>query len=937
MRRSALTAPIALMIQGLLKQTARSLCCAVLVMSVVTTGAFPAMAQNATAQTATRQFDIPAGALGSALLRFGEQSGLQFSVGSEMTRGKRTAGIKGKFTPEDGLRALLGGTGLTFRFTGPRTVVVEPLPDTGEARVLGPLRVEGADQGSAVSGINGSTDSTATESTGSYTTGALSIASKTPLSIKDTPKTVSVITNQQLADQNITDFTSAMEQATGITVRNGPDNLRQDFYSRGFEVNTFRIDGGGPVTTDWFFVPMLDMAMYDHIEITRGADGLYSGYGNPGGVVNLARKRPLDHQQVLVEAQMGSWNDQRVAADVTGPLGFDGRLRGRLVLSYEDKDFFYDTAHDNHTLAYGILEADITPDLVVRGGFSLTNQRSTPWVDGLPRYRTGESLGLPRSTCLCFQDSYYTMTTKEYFLQADYQINPDWKLNVNLTQLLQNNNTFVGEANGAVDPNTGYGWGVGRWHGYDRNPDVNTFDSSLTGVFDLFGLKQSLAVGANYQEAYSRSIDSYGLSVGRASYYGYRQNIPPGDLADFYGDPLNFDPRAGEYKPYSVGPGDYYDEGQKQYTVYANWSTELWDRLHINLGLRYSAFETHGYQSGFCRSNTRNFCLIYQRDAQGNLVRDEDGELIVIGQIPVGTSFEGYNPPGWDRTSNKDTTFSWPPTWSLAYDLTDNWSVYGSYSDVYVSQANNVDVDHKPLPPVTGFNAEFGTKFMANDGKLNVSFAGYYIKQEGFAALLYDDFDYNDLPGEGVCCFIGGDQTKNISYGFDAEMTGELIPGLQVSAGYTFNRNKNEYNYPEWELVGVAPLITFAPKHLLKVWANYQFDHGWARALSIGAGFNAQTSTYTSGSVCTSFDIGVDPVTGDPTSECNANEPFDFRQGFYSVFAAKFGYQLNPTWNIALNLDNLFDRVYYRNTGGVDNGNWYGEPRSYSVVLRGKF
>jgi hypothetical protein len=127
----------------------------------------PAYAQSASSETALRDFDVPATTLGTALLRFGEQSGLQFSVSSSLTSGKSTSGIKGKYTPEDGLRTLLSGSGLTFRFTGSRTVVIEKLPNTGDARVLGPLRVEGAGGTNATAGANGSSDPTATQGTGS--------------------------------------------------------------------------------------------------------------------------------------------------------------------------------------------------------------------------------------------------------------------------------------------------------------------------------------------------------------------------------------------------------------------------------------------------------------------------------------------------------------------------------------------------------------------------------------------------------------------------------------------------------------------------------------------------------------------------------------------------------------------------------------------------
>src|SRR5262249_23719626 len=148
------------------------------------------------------------------------------------------------------------------------------------------------------------------------------------------------------------------------------------------------------------FVPQIDMAMYDHVEVLRGSDGLFNGYGAPGGVVSLTRKRPLDHSQVIVDGLVGSWNNYRTVIDATGPLGFGGKLRGRGVLSYEDQNYFYDTASNDKTVAYGILEYDLSPATTLSAGFSSTRQDTVPFVVGLPRYESGADLRLPRDTCL---------------------------------------------------------------------------------------------------------------------------------------------------------------------------------------------------------------------------------------------------------------------------------------------------------------------------------------------------------------------------------------------------------------------------------------------------------------------------------------------------------------------------------------------------------
>src|SRR5262249_38496977 len=131
---------------------------------------------------------------------------------------------------------------LSYRISGNNTISIDKQDSRG-ARVLSPVQVEGVQ----TAGANGSTDVTATEGTKSYTTNAMTIGSKTPLSIRETPQSVSVVTQQRIQDQNLTDLTSALNQVTGITIVQQGNNAQTTIYSRGFAVGSFQVDGGTPL------------------------------------------------------------------------------------------------------------------------------------------------------------------------------------------------------------------------------------------------------------------------------------------------------------------------------------------------------------------------------------------------------------------------------------------------------------------------------------------------------------------------------------------------------------------------------------------------------------------------------------------------------------------------------------------------------------------
>lgn len=71
-----------------------------------------------------RDYQIPAQPLNTALRDFALASGLQVSFDDDLAKGRASAGLQGSYTNEEALRVLLGGTGLTYRFTNADTVTL---------------------------------------------------------------------------------------------------------------------------------------------------------------------------------------------------------------------------------------------------------------------------------------------------------------------------------------------------------------------------------------------------------------------------------------------------------------------------------------------------------------------------------------------------------------------------------------------------------------------------------------------------------------------------------------------------------------------------------------------------------------------------------------------------------------------------------------------
>ena len=117
---------------------------------------------------------------------------------------------------------------------------------------------------------------------------------------------------------------------------------------------------GMPATSGLQYRRQFDLSMYDRIEVMRGPTGLLQGAGNPSGTVNLARKRTFNTFGASAGVLLGSWNNEYITVDVNTPLGSE-HVRARVVSMASQKDFFYDTAHDERQMLYGIVEVDLGP------------------------------------------------------------------------------------------------------------------------------------------------------------------------------------------------------------------------------------------------------------------------------------------------------------------------------------------------------------------------------------------------------------------------------------------------------------------------------------------------------------------------------------------------------------------------------------------------
>src|SRR6202012_2804767 len=151
-----------------------------------------------------------------------------------------------------------------------------------------------------------------------------------PLTLKQTPQSFTVVQRDQIDTLALTNVNDLLDQVPGINVER-VETDRTSYDSRGFDITNFQVDSIGLPLIEGLQMGDLDTVLWDRVEVVRGANGMMTGVGNPSATINYVRKRPTADFEASFDALLGSWDQKRIAADVSGSLSTDGSIAGRLI------------------------------------------------------------------------------------------------------------------------------------------------------------------------------------------------------------------------------------------------------------------------------------------------------------------------------------------------------------------------------------------------------------------------------------------------------------------------------------------------------------------------------------------------------------------------------------------------------------------------------
>ncbi|MFF3700292.1 MULTISPECIES: TonB-dependent siderophore receptor [Pseudomonas] len=433
------------------------------------------------AEASSRHYELAAGPLEESLNSFAQVAGISLPFDPALVQGKRAPALRGDYAVQDGLERLLAGSGLTVTRTANGNYLLIARSQSADALELGATTISALGLGST------------TEHSGSYTTGAMQTATKLPLSLRETPQSVTVITRQRMDDQGMRSLDDVVQATPGLRL-SAARPANSEFFARGFPITNLMFDGL-PTTYNADWVATADLAPYDRVEVVRGATGMMQGAGNPSAAINMVRKRPTQAFQASVTGSAGSWDNYRSELDVSGPLNDSASVRGRIVGAYNDKGSYQDYAGRERGVFYGISEFDLTDSTTLTVGASDQNDNNNINWGGLPVNPDGSHMGFSRSKTFGYSWSHQDVENKTVFVELDQRFDNDWRLHLGASK----NWSEFKMMGGVLERNNDATYRQ-RIFNQNRDFDQSTYDVYATGPFTLLGREHELVVGASKRQ-----------------------------------------------------------------------------------------------------------------------------------------------------------------------------------------------------------------------------------------------------------------------------------------------------------------------------------------------------------------------------------------------------------------------------------------------------
>jgi outer membrane cobalamin receptor len=264
------------------------------------------------AEAMEMDFNIPAQTLSSALKTFAEDTDLQMLYSSDAVKGIRSNSVNGKHQPKEALNILLGGTGLSFKFTDSNTVVVQKNEGRKGGKLVTQREVEKREAAEEKEEVKRPVEMEEMTVT----------ATKSKMNVREVPASVNVVTSEDIKLMPQADtFYDALRNIPGMYMSTVGGDGWHDMWLRGQRAYVLvngrdlsQFHGGTGVQG-----LLIGMGAVDTIEVIKGPQSAVHGSKSISGVVNIITKKgDKDNPYVEMNTLYGTGDE------VQGGVSFSG-------------------------------------------------------------------------------------------------------------------------------------------------------------------------------------------------------------------------------------------------------------------------------------------------------------------------------------------------------------------------------------------------------------------------------------------------------------------------------------------------------------------------------------------------------------------------------------------------------------------------------------
>ena len=389
-------------------------------------------------------------------------------------------------------------------------------------------------------------------------------ATKTDTPIMETPFSIQVVPQQVLQDQQTTRLDNALNNVSGVFA-NQSLSLFESFTIRGFDTFDYYREGTR-FQSALTQTGRREMANLERIEVLKGPASILYGRIQPGGMINLVTKKPLEQSYYSIQQQVGSYDFYRTALDATSKLNESGSLLYRFNMSYENSGSFREFVQNDRAFFAPVVQWKLSERTQITFDGEYSKGKVRPDYGTVALGNRPASLPIERNLSESFAKADYTAVLGGF--NWSHEFNSQWKIQHRAyLQTTKEDDRVVLPLALQADNET-----LDRFFAGFQGNKHKTYTTSLdvTGHFDTFGLTHRLLAGADY--------------------YQFKNT---GTMVDNFAFPsINiFNPVHGG-NPVADPADDFaFDLREKWFGLYLQDQVELPFHLHLLAGFRYDNAE----------------------------------------------------------------------------------------------------------------------------------------------------------------------------------------------------------------------------------------------------------------------------------------------------------------------------------------------------------